>query len=172
VRVSAAPTATAVCEPLCGSIPIIAAISTLHIRHQTTGQTAAGMPYTGPALGARPSFEPRHGKVRQSRHIDPKPGTRGRQAVREPAPSDLSGRYGNRSTQSDGLYKAGSVQCKPARWLATADAQNGGYLRAVPGGRRGSAERAHALSRGASASIVVVVSSSRKPPDWCCHSLA
>jgi hypothetical protein len=34
------------------------------------------------------------------------------------------------------------------------------------------AERAHALSRGASASIVVVVSSSRKPPDWCCHSLA
>jgi hypothetical protein len=50
--------------------------------------------------------------------------------------------------------------------------QNGGYLRAVPGGRRGSAERVHALSRGASASIVVVVSSSRKPPDWCCHSLA
>ena len=38
--------------------------------------------------------------------------------------------------------------------------------------RRGSAERAHTLSRGASASIVVVVSSSRKPPDWCCHSRA
>ena len=32
--------------------------------------------------------------------------------------------------------------------------------------------RAHALSRGAWASIVVVVSSSRKPPDWCCHSRA
>jgi hypothetical protein len=45
-------------------------------RHQQTGQTAAGMPYTGPALRARPSFEPRHGKVRQGRHIDLKPGTR------------------------------------------------------------------------------------------------
>ena len=42
----------------------------------------------------------------------------------------------------------------------------------VPGGRHGSMERAHALSLGASASIAVVVLSSRKPPDWCCHSLA
>ena len=67
------------------------------------------MPYTGPALGARPSFEPRHGKVRRGRHIDLKPGTHGRQAVREPAPSDLSGRYGNRSAQSEGLYKADLV---------------------------------------------------------------
>jgi len=33
------------------------------------------MPYTGPALGARPSFEPRHGKVRQGGRIDLKPGT-------------------------------------------------------------------------------------------------
>src|SRR2546421_3576634 len=31
---------------------------------------------------------------------------------------------------------------------------------------------AHALSLGGSASIAVVVSSSRKPPDWCCHSRA
>ena len=45
-------------------------------------------------------------------------------------------------------------------------------LTAAAGGRRGSAERAHALSREASASIVVVVSPSRKPPDWCCHSRA
>src|SRR5215813_15003789 len=35
------------------------------------------MPYTGPALGARPSFEPRHGKVRRGGRIDLKPGTRG-----------------------------------------------------------------------------------------------
>jgi hypothetical protein len=42
----------------------------------------------------------------------------------------------------------------------------------VPGGRHGFAERAHAISLGASAGIVVVVSSSRKPPDWCCHSRA
>jgi len=42
----------------------------------------------------------------------------------------------------------------------------------VPGGRHGSVERAHALRRGASASIAVVVLSSRKPPDWCCHSRA
>ncbi len=41
-----------------------------------------------------------------------------------------------------------------------------------PGGRHGSAARAHALNRGACASIAVVVSSSRKPPDWCSHSLA
>ena len=72
---SAAPTATAVCEPLCGSVPIITAISALP-SSPATRRTAAGMPYTGPALGARPSFEPRHGKVRRSRHIDLKPGTR------------------------------------------------------------------------------------------------
>lgn len=42
----------------------------------------------------------------------------------------------------------------------------------VPGGRHGSMERAHALSLGAPDSIAVVVLSSRKPPDWCCHSLA
>jgi hypothetical protein len=42
----------------------------------------------------------------------------------------------------------------------------------VPGGRHGSMERAHALSLGASESVAVVVLSSRKPPDWCCHSLA
>jgi len=35
------------------------------------------MPYTGPVLGTRPSFEPRHGKVRQGGRIDLKPGTRG-----------------------------------------------------------------------------------------------
>ena len=73
---SAAPTATAVCEPLCGSIPIITAISALPSA-PATRQTAAGMPYTGPALGVRPSFEPRHGKIRQGRRIDLKPGTRG-----------------------------------------------------------------------------------------------
>ena len=42
----------------------------------------------------------------------------------------------------------------------------------APGGRHRSMEEAHALSLGASASIAVVVLSSRKPPDWCCHSLA
>jgi hypothetical protein len=42
----------------------------------------------------------------------------------------------------------------------------------VPGGRHASMERAHALSLGAPDSIAVVVLSSRKPPDWCCHSLA
>jgi hypothetical protein len=39
----------------------------------------------------------------------------------------------------------------------------------VPGWIR---ERAHALPLGACESIAVVVSSSRKPPDWCRHSLA
>jgi hypothetical protein len=42
----------------------------------------------------------------------------------------------------------------------------------VPGGRHSSAERTHALSLGAPASTAVVVLSSRKPPDWCCHSRA
>jgi len=44
-------------------------------------------------------------------------------------------------------------------WYWTIDeaaAAPNGYLRAVPGGRRGSAERAQVLSRRASASIVVV----------------
>ena len=73
----AAPTATAVCEPLCGPVPIITAISTLHFHAIGPGQTVAGMPYTGPALGARPSSGPRHGKVRRGGRIDLKPGTRG-----------------------------------------------------------------------------------------------
>ncbi len=52
--------------------------------------------------------------------------------------------------------------------------QNGGYLRAAPGGVVwcGSAKKAHVLSCGASASNTGVMSSSRKPPDWCCHSRA
>ena len=37
---------------------------------------------------------------------------------------------------------------------------------------KSQASPAHALSLGVSGSIAVVVSSSRKPPDWCCHSLA
>jgi hypothetical protein len=53
----------------------------------------------------------------------------------------------------------------------------GAELFSVPGGsaRRGRhdpAAGAHALNRGACAGIAVVVSSSRKPPDWCSHSLA
>ena len=95
---SAAPTATAVCEPLCGPVPIITAISALP-SSPATRRTAAGMPHTGPALGARPSFEPRHGKVRRSRHIDLKPGTPPAGGS-GPAPPDLSGRYVNRSAQS------------------------------------------------------------------------
>ena len=42
----------------------------------------------------------------------------------------------------------------------------------VPASTIPTAESTHALSLGASASIAVVVLSSRKPPDWCCHSLA
>ena len=47
------------------------------------------------------------------------------------------------------------------------------HLAGYPRDSRGSpGARAHALSLGTSASIAVVVSLSRKPPDWCCHSLA
>jgi hypothetical protein len=58
---SAAPSATAVCEPLCGSIPIITAVmSTLqHIRRNE--DPAAGMPYY--SAGTRASFEPHRGET-------------------------------------------------------------------------------------------------------------
>ena len=75
--------------------------------HQATGPTAAGIPYTGPAPGARPSSgaTPRPGPTRRA-HRSKARHTPGRQPVREPAPSDPSGRYGNRSAQPGGLYKA------------------------------------------------------------------
>ena len=62
---SAAPIATAVCEPLCGSIPIItAAIGTPHPLELRTGPRRACL--IPDLLGARPSFEPRHGKARRA----------------------------------------------------------------------------------------------------------
>jgi hypothetical protein len=64
------------------------------------------MPYTGPALGVRPSFEPRHGKIRQGRRIDLKPSSRaGRRIGSQPhrtSPVATS----TRNAKSDGLYKA------------------------------------------------------------------
>ena len=49
----------------------------------------------------------------------------------------------------------------------------GSYRRGHPASERHrSAERAHVLSLDASGSIAVASSPSRKPPDWCCHSLA
>jgi hypothetical protein len=62
---SAAPIATAVCEPLCESAPIItAAMPSL----PGAGVTAAGMPHSGPdRLGT--SFEPCHGKEPAGWHV-------------------------------------------------------------------------------------------------------
>ena len=62
---SAALITTAVCEPLCGSTPIItAAISTLQVVRPGM-ENVAGMPNSGSA-SARTSFEPRHGETRQA----------------------------------------------------------------------------------------------------------
>jgi hypothetical protein len=61
---SAAPIATAVGDPLCGSTPITTA-AIPHAKFLVPGdaRTAAGMPDYG--AGARPSFEPRHGEIWQ-----------------------------------------------------------------------------------------------------------
>ena len=81
--------------------------------------------------------------------------------ARRPAP--------RRRPEPDGRGNRGEDQVDPrGRWRPLR--RTGAARRA--GWPRGSAERAHALSRGAWASIVVVVSWSRKPPDWCCHSRA
>ena len=85
---SAALITTAVCDPLCGSTPIITAtISTLHIvRHGM--ENVAGMPNYGSA-SARTSFEPRHGENPAGWHLDLKPdqataGTVGRRFGSQP----------------------------------------------------------------------------------------
>jgi hypothetical protein len=54
-------------SPCAGPVPIITVISELP-PHQATGQTAAGMPYTGPALGVRPLLQatPRQGPTGQA----------------------------------------------------------------------------------------------------------
>ena len=62
---SVPPIATAVCDPLCGSTPIITAvISTLQLIVTSNGDVA-GMPNYGFAI-ARTSFEPRHGETRRA----------------------------------------------------------------------------------------------------------
>jgi len=64
------------------------------------------MPYTGPALGVRPSFEPRHGKIRPGRRIDLKPSAQAsRRSGRQPhrTPRDATA---TRNDKPDGLYQA------------------------------------------------------------------
>lgn len=135
-----------------GVRPVVRADSDHHCQqhapqsHQGTGQTAAGTPYTGPVLGARPSFEPRRGEVRRSRHIDLKPGTRaGRRFGSQPhrASRDVTA---NRSVQSDGLYlyKAGRravIRRSSCRWP----------LSAVPATTNGRSARVLARWDGAAA---------------------
>jgi hypothetical protein len=66
----------------------------------------AGMPYTGPALGVRPSFEPRHGKIRQGRRIDLKPSAQaGRRFGSQPHRTSPDA-TATRNDKPDGLYKA------------------------------------------------------------------
>ena len=70
-----------------GEVAMLKAFADLFMRNKT--RTVAGMPNSGPLGGARASFEPRHGKDPTGRHLVIKPGrSRGRQAVREPGPSD------------------------------------------------------------------------------------
>ena len=80
---SAAPIATAVCEPLCGSTPIITAATTGSPFPFRCRVTAAGMPYFGSAshlFRATPRQDPK------GWHLVNKPDRDcGRQAVREPA---------------------------------------------------------------------------------------
>ncbi len=55
--------ATAVCEALCGSTPII---TTAMASSLTSGETVAGTPNSRNLVGARASFEPRHGEPQQA----------------------------------------------------------------------------------------------------------
>ena len=104
---SAAVTATAVCEPLCGSIPIITVISELHLltRRLDRPRRACLIPDLRAGRSSLFRATPRQGPTGQAHRSEAR--HTGRQAVREPAPSDLSRRYVNRSAQSGGLYKAG-----------------------------------------------------------------
>jgi hypothetical protein len=110
-------------------------------RHQATGQTVAGMPYTGPALGARPSFEPRHGKVRRGGRIDLKPGTRGPAGGSGASPVGPSGRNGNRSAQSGGLYKAGRRAFSRACFITQRDVVHRCSPRRLSSGVKGLVSR-------------------------------
>ena len=77
--------ATAVCDPLCGSIPITTPIcSSLAIARDV--RVRAGTPDSGGSC-SRTSFEPRPGTIPAGRKLDRKPvGSLRRQAVREPHP--------------------------------------------------------------------------------------
>ena len=56
---------TAVCDPLCGSTPIITAVIARSKSFVRGMENVAGMPNSGSAI-ARTSFEPRHGKTWQA----------------------------------------------------------------------------------------------------------
>ena len=109
-RSSPAPIATAVCEPLCGSTPIITcAISTLPAV-VTKPEAAAGMPNT--SASARASFEPHRSAARRAGRLVIKPGhNRDRQAVREPSPPGLPERYGR--PQRSRVLLGGSARVLP-----------------------------------------------------------
>jgi hypothetical protein len=98
-RSSAALTAAAVCEPLCGSTPIITTAMASFPSPQGAG-TVAGMPHSRTVASARASLEPRHGEAPAGRHVVNKPGhTRGWPAGGSRAsPTGTSQRYETRLT--------------------------------------------------------------------------
>jgi hypothetical protein len=73
---SAGLIATAVCEALCGSTPIITDTTAMPLlpNPDLGAKTAAGTPNFRELAGARASFEPRHGEAPARWHVVKKPG--------------------------------------------------------------------------------------------------
>ena len=105
--VSAASIATAVCDPLCGSIPMITAATNGPFPPHAGIRRPRRAPLISDRPGVRTAFEPRRGRTRQTGNsLTSQAAARGRQSRTEPA-RRVPGRYGKspavpaRHTQSE-----------------------------------------------------------------------
>ena len=86
---TAAPVATAVCEPSCGSTPIITAATSHCFSRRHLGEGPQRACLISDLPGVRACFEPRHGENRQADTSLPSQAANGRQAHQGASPSDL-----------------------------------------------------------------------------------
>ena len=101
---SAALMATAVCEALCGSTPIITTAMTGPSSRYPGVKTVAGTPNSRDLAGAHASFEPHHGEAPAGRHV-----------VRKPSPAAASRRLREPASRDLSTVRPGSLPSRPGR---------------------------------------------------------
>ena len=108
---SSAPIATAVCEPLCGSTPIITAA----IIYSFPSALRQAGPRRGCLIperpGVAPSYEPRRGKIPAGRHVVRKPGHDRPAADMRARPAGTSGRHDPNRNAWHRFFNKADIAC-------------------------------------------------------------